>query len=316
MSQRIFANPVELEGTGADYVLALGTFDGVHLGHQQLLKEMLAIARRENARPAVLFFDPLPRTVIHPENPPCHLTSTEERVRLLQQFGVSDIIRFPFNQELAKLSPQEFLDRYFFQSPTCPVKAFCVGEDWRFGCRNSGTCQTLKDEASKHGIAVCIVPQLTYRGEPVSSTRIRQAIADGNLPEARQMLGRPVTLTGRVQHGCGLATSSLACPTANLPPDGQQLPPQGVYAATCVLEDGTSHPAIAYVGSAPTFRGDNADILVEIHLLDFQASLYDTNLRLELAEFLRPSRHFPTPEALSAQIQQDIARCQSLFHGA
>jgi len=317
MTARIFAHPAELEDTGADYVLALGTFDGVHRGHQQLLTAMMDLAKREGARPAVMFFDPLPRAVLHPDNPPCHLTSTSERIRLLQELGVGDIIRFPFDLDLAKLSPQEFLNRHFFLPPRLSrhLKAFCVGEDWRFGHRNSGTCQTLKEEAAKHGIAVCIVPQMTYHGEPVSSTRIRQAIANGELAEARQMLGRPVTLVGCVQHGCGLATSSLACPTANLLPDGQQLPPQGVYASTCVLADESRHPAITYLGTAPTFRSDSQELLVEIHLLDLHADLYGQNLRLELAEFLRSSQHFPTPEALSAQIRQDIARCQRLFQG-
>ena len=305
---RIVQNTAELSEIDQRWVLALGTFDGVHLGHRAVLQALLAMAEEHSARPAVLFFDPLPRQVLNPANPPKALTSPEEKIRLMREFGVEVFVQLPFNPTLAALSPNAFLERYFFTVKGLKLLGLCCGQEWRFGAKNQGNVELLERLVAPHGIQLRTVPPVMAAGEKISSSRIRAAVASGKLSQAAQMLGRPYTIAGVVAHGAGIATAKLQTPTANLADERLQLPPYGVYAARTAVEQGEPFPGIVYIGEAPTLRGlGNGHPVVELHLFDFQGNLYGKEIRVEPVRFLRESLLFPNPEALRNQIRLDIA---------
>ena len=310
----LVSHPSELAGDGQRWVLALGTFDGMHRGHQAVLRELLSMARELSARPAVMFFDPLPRQVLRPAAPPKLLTSLAEKVHRMHDAGVDALVRVTFDLPLAGLSPAGFLQKYFFEVPGFQLAGLCCGEEWRFGARNSGDAALLKELVAPYGIQVRTVPPVMFGSEKVSSSRIREAVAEGELALAEQMLGRPYVIEGVVEHGAGIASSELHTPTANLTDESLQLPPYGVYAAYTDLGDGEKLPGIVYIGDAPTIRGvHNGHPVVELHLFDFQENIYSKGIRVTPVEFLRESRVFPSREALQAQIQQDLTVARQAF---
>lgn len=286
--------------------VAMGIFDGVHLGHQAIMSRLLQLAKDTNAVPVALFFAPHPREVLS-GNPPETLTSPEQKVFLLRKFGAEKIVCVPFTRELAALSPEEFL-KHFFIAKGLTTTGFCVGSNWRFGRNNCGDTAVLAKWSSEHGIACECVPQVCHNDMAISSTRIRSDIKSGNLAEAEFMLGRPFAITGDVRHGNGIASSKLSCPTANIFEPHQAMPPFGVYAARAFWEDHCAD-GIAYIGKAPTIRSDSTPIL-EIHLFDANEDLYGKTLKVEFHAFLRESIKFPSAEALETQIQLDIAEAK------
>ena len=286
----------------------------MHRGHYAVLEELLTMAKELSAHPAVLFFDPLPRQVLRPDAPPKLLTSLAEKVRRMRTAGVDTVVRVTFDLPLAGLSPAEFLQKYFFEVPELQLVGLCCGEEWRFGARNSGDAELLKELVAPHGIQVRTVPPVMFGDEKVSSSRIREAVAKGELILAEQMLGRPYSIAGVVKHGAGIASSELHTPTANLADESLQLPPYGVYAAYTDLGVGEKLPGIVYIGDAPTIRGtDNAHPVVELHLFDFQENLYGREIRVTPVKFLRSSQVFLTTEALLAQIQRDLANARMVL---
>lgn len=293
--------------------LAFGVFDGVHRGHQRLFQELRGLAQRYAARTAALFFDPFPKAVLFPETAPRMLCSRDEKITLLQQAGVQEQICFPFDHSIAALSPQEFLERYVF---SCyDLAAFCVGKEWRFGRGNCGNVDLLQRLAGERGIPTRVVSPLWHNGEPISSTRIRAAIAAGQLSEAAEMLGRPYSLGGVVSHGLGLAGEKLQCPTANIANPQQQLPPYGVYAAWIRLPlDNQSYPGIVYIGDAPTIRGESSStVVIELHLFAFSGDLYGRDVSVQPLEFLRPSRKFSSRDELARQIASDLDQAKQII---
>ena len=296
-------------------VLAFGVFDGVHRGHQRLFQALHDLARRYVARSAALFFDPFPKSVLAPASAPRMLCSRAEKISLLQQAGIQEPICFPFDHSIAALSPQEFLEQYIFSA--YDLAAFCVGADWRFGRGNCGDAELLQRLAAEHGIPTSIVPPLWHNGAPISSTRIRAAIAAGRLSEAAAMLGRPYCLQGVVSRGLGLAGEKLHCPTANIANPLQQLPPYGVYAAwTRLLPETEPHPGIVYIGDAPTIRSESSSaVVIELHLFSFSGDLYNHTVSVQPLEFLRPSRKFSSREELARQIACDIKQAKQIIAG-
>lgn len=311
----IVNSPLELLGRGKRYAVAFGVFDGLHRGHQAIIAHLRELAEATDALPAVMFFSPFPRNVLFPETMIPALQSPENKTRELFSLGIDTVIKCEFTRELAALSPQDFLEKYYLNPQARPhFTAFCVGDDWRFGHRNSGDAALLKRIGEDAGLRVCIVPPVWEGDKPISSTRIRQAVQEGDLPAASAMLGHPFTVSGKVNSGLGLATAKLSCPTANIRPEtGSVLPPYGVYATTAILPDGQACPAIAYIGDAPTIRPNDKSAILEIHLLDRQCELYGLNLTVQFREFLRPSRKFNSPEELAAQIQDDIRRASRII---
>jgi len=296
----------------ARIALAFGVFDGVHRGHQRLFQELQRLAVEYSARTAALFFNPFPKAVLFPERAPGMLCSLEEKIALLQQAGVQEQICFPFDWAIAALTPEEFLERHIFGC--YDLAAFCVGSEWRFGRGNCGDTELLQRLAAARGIPTSVVAPLWYEGAPVSSTRIREALAAGQLSEAAQMLGRPYSITGKISHGLGLAGERLRCPTANIANPQQQLPPFGVYVAwICLRPENTIYPGIVYIGDAPTIRAGHAEVVLELHLFSFSENLYGRTVSVQPLEFLRPSLKFASPDELARQISCDLERAQKVI---
>ncbi|MCQ2396791.1 MAG: riboflavin biosynthesis protein RibF [Lentisphaeria bacterium] len=301
-----------LDGLNGRIALAIGAFDGVHLGHRAVLSTLLAQAERYSARPVALFFDPIPKHFFKPENQAMLLTTMEEKIRLLQSLGISEIVRMPFDRDLATLRPEAFASTYLFGNKNITLCSICVGEDWRFGHDNTGDVTLLTELSAQHSCEVVPVPGVLHGDTWISSSRIRRAIAEGDFNEANAMLGRKYTIDGEVIHGNEIATNSLKCPTANLLGQNLQLPPFGVYAARTRIEQSPPVDGIVYIGDAPTFRTDGNPI-VELHLFNFNDSIYGKRISVEPVAFLRESRVFADSEALTAQIQLDIANAKRLL---
>ncbi len=291
--------------------LAIGVFDGVHLGHRRILDALIRLAAETGAEPAAMTFDPHPRAVLHPEQPPILLVPLRERLRLLQEAGAKRVEVVPFTPEFAALEPGQFLDR-LLQSPAYTLTGITVGQNWRFGRMGGGNSAYLDQYAREHGLRFEAVPELELDGSVVSSSAIRRAIASGRLDEAKRLLGRSYRLVGPVVYGHGAASTRLACPTANVAADAGVLPPDGVYAGIA-WHDGKPHAAAINVGVSPTFGWEGAPRRLEVHFLDFTGNLYGTELGVEFRAYLREERSYPSPEALKSQIEQDIRAIRRLL---
>ena len=288
--------------------VAIGVFDGVHLGHKKLLAELLKLAEKHNAVPVAMTFYPHPRELVNPRSAPKLLLPTEEKIRMLGQCGAEAVVSIHFTKEFAALAPGEFLDSCLF-SGNVQVKGICVGQKWRFGAGASGDSVFLKRKAQERGFAFVPVAELrTSEGAIICSTAIRKALTDGNLALAASMLGRNYSLYGTVGEGYHNATRKLDSPTANLSVADGVLPPNGVYAGFAHL-DGIRYPAAMNLGVSPTFRAEygNIDRRLELHLLGgFDGILYGKYLQAEMISFLRPEKRFSNPGDLKKQIQLDI----------
>jgi len=226
--------------------------------------------------------------------------------------GVEAAVFLTFNAEMAAMSPEQFVRRQFL-APNVKVRGICVGANWRFGVRGRGDTRMLKRLGRQFGFVVCSVPELTFYGQPVSSTRIREAVSRGRLRFAARLLGRPYSVRDIVSSGRGIGHDELDCPTANLRAENLVLPPAGVYAARARLARDPDVPrsGIAYVGTAPTISASAAPGTeqpgVELHLFDFDGDIYGEPLEVEFAGFIRSDRKFPSLAALRSQIDADIA---------
>lgn len=291
--------------------LAIGIFDGVHPGHRKVMEVLQALAKKHNARAVVMTFSPHPREILYPDSNLLLLLPEQERIRRLCQAGADAVLMMPFDKHFAQLPPEEFI-RMLTGVPGIRLSGITVGENWRFGCNGNGDTAFLQQAARNYGFDFIPVPELTYHREIVSSSSIRKAILSGNLELANALLGRPFALYGRVEHGYQIAGKVLEHPTANLVPEGKLLPPDGVYAAKVTLPEG-DFPAAVNIGYAPTFAYKENRRRIEIHLLDFAGNLYDRYLSVELLQYLRQERSFPSPEDLSTQISKDIQTIRTLF---
>lgn len=289
-------------------VAAIGNFDGVHRGH----RETLVIARREAARLGAAFaavtFDPHPARVLRPDRAPKAISTPADREALLAAAGVELLVVLRFGAEMAKTPAEDFVERLLLGR--LGVRAVVQGGNFRFGRGRSGGLDTLRSVGARRGFAVIESPAVRFAGRPISSTRIREALAAGRPEEAEAMLGRPYELSGAVVPGAGRGRG-LGFPTANLLPEGEPLLREGVYAADALVEDeppppsGGARPrrrAIVHFGPRPTFS-DGASL--EAHLLDYSGS--PRALRLRFLRFLRPVRAFPGAEALRLQLERDAA---------
>ncbi len=287
--------------------LALGVFDGVHVGHQEVISRAVNAANREGGLAGVLTFDPHPIRVIAPNKAPTALLATlEDKAKVVCELGVTLFIPIHFDAEFAKMEAVDFIAKL----TAANVRTICVGEDWRFGHDRSGDVKFLEHQASLGGFTLEAVPPVMHDGERISSTRIRQAIRDGNLTAAEQMLGRPYTLTGTVVEGQKLGRT-LGFPTANLATAEAQLPPDGVWAVRATLADGTTACGVANLGMRPTVGGIHR--VLEVHLLDFDENLYGQVLQIRFEKSLRSEKKFPSVELLRLQIQSDVESAADFF---
>ncbi len=297
----------ELSALGAPLHLALGVFDGVHIGHQAVIARAVEAAARDGGLAGVLTFDPHPIRVIAPQKAPTSLLETlEQKARAVGEYGVGLFVPLHFDLEVAKMEASDFIARLM----AAPVRTIAVGEDWRFGHNRSGDVNFLRAESARRGFRLEAVPPVMHAGDRVSSTRIRQAIRDGNLLAAKEMLGRPHVVCGTVIEGRKLGRT-LGFPTANLATGDSQLPPDGVWAVTARRPGGTPLPAVANLGLRPTVDGQSRAF--EVHLLDFSGDLYGQELEITFHRHLRGEIRFPSLDALKAQIQHDAALAREIL---
>lgn len=291
--------------------LALGVFDGVHLGHRKVIAAAVSQARSRGSIPAVLTFEPHPAAVVNPGGAPSLLTTTDEKLGILRSLGVGLVVVARFDQRLAAMRPEDFIAEVLVER----LRACCVvvGRGWRFGSGGRGTAALLRQVAPRHGCGATIVPPVHVGGHPISSTRIRKLLLRGMVEEAERLLGRPYTLRGQVVPGDGLGRK-LGFPTANLHlPSEKLLPADGVYACwgraggrRCARR--RAWPALCYIGARPTVESAGAR-RVEVHLLERRGPLAAPGafLRVELVSRLRPDRRFPSLDCLVAQMRADSA---------
>lgn len=289
----------DLSALGEPLHLAMGVFDGVHVGHQAVIARAVAAAEREGGLAGLLTFDPHPIRVIAPGKAPAALLATlDHKAEIVADLGVRLFLPLHFDADFAAMEAGEFIARL----TAAPVRTLAVGEDWRFGRNRSGDVSLLAKEAGKRGFRLEAVPPVMIDGDRVSSTRIRQAIGDGNLKAAARMLGRPYSVSGTVVPGDQLGRT-LGFPTANLPTGDIQLPPAGVWAVLVRDQDGRLWKGVANLGTRPTVGG--AEKRLEVHVFDFSGDLYGKNLDVQFVKHLRPEEKFGSLEALRLQIEQD-----------
>lgn len=287
--------------------LALGTFDGVHRGHQAVIAALRAEATTGGGVAAVMTFDPHPLTVVAPPQEPFLLTTVEERLRLLERAGVDLALVVRFDEALRALDAAAWLDR--LRRQVAP-RHLVSSTTHTFGRDREGSAEFLRAWAAAHGLGVTVVPLVEDAGIPISSTAIRARLREGDVRTAARWLGRWYSLGGRVVAGEGRGRR-LGIPTANLDvPVDKVIPAQGVYAAYATVGR-TTVPAAVNVGVRPTF--DGARLVVEVHLIDTEADLYDQHLEVAFVDRLRPEMRFPDADALRRQIVTDIERTRDLL---
>ena len=290
--------------------VTVGNFDGVHRGHQALVAAAVAQARSLGGTSVALTFDPHPSRVLSPDRAPRALMTVEQKAEILGGLGLDRLVVLPFTLELSRQSPEDFA-RLVLQG-ALGAKAVVVGVGFRFGHRRSGDVRLLAELGERLGFRVQAIEPLLHEGAPISSSRIREALARADVEAARALLGRPFFVDGRVVAGQGRGRT-IGVPTANLELLNETLPGGGVYACRCSGREPASGPwnAVVNVGRRPTFGG--GETTVEAHLLDFEGDLYGRMLRLQFLERLREERRFPGAEALVAQIREDIVRARALL---
>lgn len=291
-------------------VLAIGNFDGIHLGHQAILRATVDGARALHTVPTVLTFDPSPRKVLRPESAPLRLSTIAQRIEWFNALGIEAAVIMPFTLELSRLSPEEFVEQILVRD--LHVKTVLVGENFHFGHKQAGNVKLLQELGSKSGFAVVVILPVQYHGEIVSSTIIRREVTEGDVSHAGRLLGRPFALTGQVVPGTGIGRK-FTFPTLNLAAEQELLPARGVYITRVVFEGETcSHRSVTNIGVRPTFNGSS--LSVETHLLDFQAETTPRRIEVRFWERLREEKKFSGPEELRAQIAQDIAAANRFFN--
>ena len=289
--------------------LAIGVFDGVHLGHQQIIRQTVADARQHDGIALVLTFDRHPNTVVAPDRVPPLIYSLPQKLRSVESLGSDALLLLRFDRAFSEQTGETFIRRLTRELGR--IQSVCVGADFVFGHKRSGNVTLLKKLGAELAFMVHGIAAVSLDGQIVSSTRIREAIRAGDLDAASQMLGRAYSLAGRVVKGDQLGTQ-LGFPTANLDVGGLVLPPNGVYAAHARVQ-GKTHRAVLNIGFRPTVQNPRPGIHVEVHLLDFSGELYGEDMEVTFVEKLREEQRFSSLSALTSQIAQDVARAQACF---
>lgn len=314
---KVYGSIPELAEVPGPVVLAVGVFDGLHLGHRSVLNRASEEAVAIGGTAVPLSFEPHPARILRPDAAPRLLTATRHKIGLLQELGFRQALILPFDQELAATHPDAFVG--MLAAAARPLAAICVGRTWCFGKGRTGNLERLAHLGAQLHFREIGVPEVEIEGEPVSSTRIRTAIAEGDLNRAKHLLGRPYTVMGEVIHGRQMGRT-IGFPTANLRLFNEQLPPRGVYAVRVYGVQGTPPdlplPGVANLGSRPTVDPMATDSCLEVHLLDFSGDLYGRALEVEFVEFLRPEQRFATVALLQNQIAKDAKHARTCLRGA
>jgi riboflavin kinase/FMN adenylyltransferase len=323
-------NILEIPVTDKPVVLAMGCFDGVHSGHQKVISTAVEQAKMLGGEAWVFTFSPHPAKILSPDTAPQLISVEICRLRQFEALGVHGVIVIPFDKTFAHTEPEQFLSSLWEKLPT--LKGIVCGTDWSFGYQARGKFQALEKLCGEHGITATAVSPVLFNGERISSTHIRQAVRDGDVPLAEQMLGRPFCIFGTVVKGRGIGRG-LGFPTANIEPDNELIPAPGVYAAFTKVESQKSKvkspdsksrpssfdsrpltlpfPSAVFIGERKTF-GDHEPV-IEVYLLDFDGDLYRQPIEVRLVEKIRSVEKFPSKEVLVVQIEKDIAKIRAML---
>ena len=303
-------SPNDLAALGPAY-LAIGVFDGVHLGHQAVIGRAVADSRREPGSAAVVVtFDPHPLRVLRPDQAPRLLTSTRHKFQFFADLGATHCLALPFDRTFAATPPENFITS--LAEAARPLREICVGFNWSFGRGREGNLDLLTRLGERHHFAVVGLPSVVVDDETVSSTLVRQAVEAGDLPKAARLLGREFTILGTVVAGQQLGRK-LGYPTANLAAHNEQFPPNGVYAVAARWH-GETHPGVVNLGYRPTVAQPGGERLLELHLFDFDQQIYGDDVEVEFRHFLRPEQKFANVDELRAQITRDAAAARSTWN--
>jgi len=291
-----------------DMLLTIGVFDGVHLGHKYLISQLTEHARQQNLLSGVITFRQHPQEVLSPRTNLAFLTSLAERVNLLKNEGVDAVITLSFIQELARLSAGQFIG---LLKKHLRMRGLLIGPDFALGRNREGNTDALRVLGQDMNLSVVIVPPVMVNGEVVSSTAIRNALADGNMKKVVNLMGRPFSLQGRVTTGAGRGLK-LGFPTANLEVAPKlALPAEGVYATWAYVDDKT-YQSVTNIGRRPTF-GDNRRT-VEVYIFNYQSNLYGRDLKINVIKRLRGEKKFDSVEELKKQIAEDIKQGKAILN--
>ncbi len=292
----------------------IGVFDGVHVGHQEILRTVRAVGDRIGVESAVVTFDGHPAHVVRPESAPLLLTSLEQKLELIEAQGIDYAYVINFDEERAATGPEAFVGQVFIEA--LHAKAIVVGVDFHFGARRSGNVVALAHLGEIWDFEVHALELIHHSDkarEPVSSTKIRRALAGGDVERAAAMLGRHHEVRGVVCHG-DRRGHQIGFPTANIPvPKNMAWPADAVYAGWCRLDDGSLHPCAINIGRRPTFHEHSEQSLLEVHLINFSGDLYGQQLAVSFVAFLRSERKFQGVDELVEQLNTDVADAQSLL---
>jgi riboflavin kinase/FMN adenylyltransferase len=286
----------------AGAAIAIGNFDGVHLGHRALIARARELAAAHDALAVALTFDPHPSAVVGSRGAPPMLASLSRRLELLDAAGVDAVVVEPFTLALAGVAPHAFVDDVLLHA--LRARAIVVGYDFTYGHGRAGTTDALRAHGARAGVEVAIVPAVEIDGEVVSSTRIRGCLARGDVAAAARLLGRPWDVDGVVVHGAKRGRA-IGVPTANIAPASELVVAPGIYAVTLAVEGEAPMPAVASLGRNPTFV-DQGWLVLEVHVLDWDGDLYDRRVRTTFVTRLRDELKFDSVEALVTQIRADI----------
>src|SRR6266853_6222085 len=294
---------------GGACVMTIGTYDGIHLGHQALLARLNEHAKQRGEPAVLLTFEPMPREFLAPNDPPARLTSLRERWRILSGTRLDYLWLLRFGEAFRNLPGEAFAQ---LLARELRPRLVVVGHDFRFGRHGEGTASVLAAAGTRLGFDVEVLAPVMLDGERISSSGVRAALACGDFERARRWLGRPWSMRGRVMPGKGLGRD-LGFPTANLPLERRRAPVAGIFAVRVHGVGSTALPGVASLGTRPTIGGVEA--LLEAHLFDFSGELYGREIEVEFAAKLRDEASFPTLEALTAQMRRDAADARRILNG-
>jgi riboflavin kinase / FMN adenylyltransferase len=290
-------------------IVTLGVFDGLHLGHQAIVRKVVERAAATGAAATAVTFDPHPRAVLYPESAPLLLQTFEQRLEGLRFLGIDQVVALEFDRALAAVPAEEFVRRFLLDE--LGGREIYLGKGFAFGYKRGGTIDLLRRLGEQHGFEADEVAEVRLHSNRISSTAIRRMLADGRVNIARKMLGRPYGVEGSVLEGRHLGGPALSFPTANIVPHNRVLPDNGVY-ITATLFENEWHRGVTNVGRRPTV-GEENHITVETHLLDFDRQIYGERIRVRFLRRLRGEKRFASLDDLKAQIARDVMRGRRYF---
>ncbi|HZV54707.1 MAG TPA: bifunctional riboflavin kinase/FAD synthetase [Rhodocyclaceae bacterium] len=299
------------ERASSPTVLAIGNFDGLHLGHRALLERLTTKARELGLPASVMTFEPHPRELFSPEQAPARLTSLREKLGLIEACGVERTYVCHFSRKLSALTAEDFIEHLLVRG--LGVRHLIIGDDFRFGRGRGGDFSTLQQAGVEHNFGVEAMHTIDLDGERVSSSAVREALAAGDLEHAARLLGRPYNISGRVVHGDKIGRR-IGFPTANIQLKRKHVPLAGVFAVTVSGLDKRHLPGAASLGVRPTL-GDGLKPVLEVHLLDFDREIYGAHVAVHFLHKLRDEAKYDSLMALTAQIERDVAQTRTYFAG-